>query len=56
MSKTQLPKCSCGGSARWVPGGGFIDQLECNKCEYKTHAYWDGAEYALAEWKKKHKK
>lgn len=36
----------------WVPlGGGMLDQIRC-VCGWESNTYFDGDDYAYAEWKK----
>lgn len=48
-------KCQCGGHAKYIDNGPFVDQLGCTKCGYKTREYFDGYEYAIYEWKNRKK-
>lgn len=48
----KYPECRCGGRAKYVDNGPFLDQFKCNKCGYQTQCYYDGAEYAQSEWNK----
>lgn len=52
----KLPPCKCGGHARWSKDlWGMSDQLRCSKCDYRTVVYFDGAEYAMQDWKERNK-
>lgn len=45
--------CKCGGTAKYVSSWGMDDQFICSSCDYKTKNYFDGAEYAAHEWKRR---
>lgn len=34
----------------------MIDQYQCTYCGWQTQPYFDGSEYAISEWNKKHLK
>lgn len=45
--------CKCGGKAKYISSWGMDDQFVCTSCDYKTKNYFDGAEYAAHEWKRR---
>lgn len=49
----KFPNCKCGGKAKYVDNGLFLDQYKCTKCDYTTNVYYDGALYAQGEWNRK---
>lgn len=50
---TKFPDCDCGGKAKYVDNGPFIDQYKCTGCGWETKCYYDGAEYAISDWNRR---
>jgi uncharacterized protein with PIN domain len=50
------PCAYCGGKIKYISAGFMSDSYGCTGCDFRTAAYWDGAEFAFADWNRHMKK